>query len=114
MLNALKRPWFEARSLGVLQVYYEQPLKKPLPDFERKLLRGAVNITLKDGGTPFDAATRFYAAYAETHVGQGGDLNSIRFGGVLGRASLLRDKMKFWDEHKAALKEVSEMQSSIR
>jgi len=109
MLRISRRHWFEARSLGVLQTYFEQPLKNPLPEFERKLLRGAVNLTIKDGGTPFDAATRFYAGYAETHVGRGGDLNDIRFGGVLGRMLALRSQMKFWDEHKAAMKQVSEM-----
>lgn len=102
------RYWFESPSLAVLQVYYEQPLKKPLPDFEKRLLRGAVNLTRKDGGTPFDAATRFYAAYAETAVLQGRKLNDINFGGVLGRMLVLKDKMKFFDEHKAALKPVSQ------
>lgn len=101
------RPWFQARSLGVLQTYYSQPLKNPLPDFEARLLRGAVNLTMKDGGTPFDAATRFYAAFAETAVGQGRSLNDIGFGGVLGRLSAMRDKMKFYDEHIAVLKTVS-------
>ena len=63
---------------------------------------------MADGGTPFDAATRFYAAYAETALGQGRSLNDINFGGVLGRMSAMRDKMKFYDEHKRAFKSVSE------
>ena len=107
MLGWLTRPWFEARSLGVLQTYYDQPLKNPLPPFEARLLRGAVNLTRKDGGTPFDAATRFYAGYAETAVGQGRSLDDIGFPGVLGRMWSLRGEMKFYDEHLAALKTVS-------
>ncbi len=94
--------------LGVLQTYYSQPLKNPLPQFESQLLRSAVNLTMKDGGTPFDAATRFYAAFAETAVGQGRSLNDIGFGGVLGRLLALRPKMKFYEEHKSALRTVSE------
>jgi hypothetical protein len=108
MIRWLTRPWFQARSLGVLQTYYSQPLQNPLPAFEAQLLRGAVNLTMADGGTPFDAATRFYAAYAESAVGQGRSLNDIGFGGVLGRMSAMRAKMKFYDEHKAALETVSE------
>lgn len=107
MISWLMRPWFQARALGVLQTYYNQPLKNPLPPFEARILRGAVNLTMTDGGTPFDAATRFYAAYAETAVGQGRSLNDIGFGFVLGRLSALRDKMKFYDEHIAMLKTVS-------
>ena len=45
MIRWLTRPWFQARSLGVLQTYYSQPLKNPLPAFEARLLRGAVNVT---------------------------------------------------------------------
>ena len=107
MIGWLKRSWFESRSLGVLQVYYEQPSKKPLPDFKARLLRGAVNKTMADGGTPFDAATRFYAAYAETTVEKGGSLDSIGWAGALGRFSALRGKMRFYDEHMAAFKGVS-------
>ncbi|WP_425230429.1 hypothetical protein [Sphingomonas sp.] len=107
MFELLRRPWFEARSLSVLQTYYEQTLKLPLPELERKLLRGAVNVTLKAGGTPFDAATRFYTAFAETHLGRGGDLHDIKFGTALGRMWALRDNMKFWGEHMAAMKQVS-------
>lgn len=106
MIRWLTRPWFQARALSVLQTYYDQPLKNPLPEFEGRLLRGAVNLTMKDGGTPLDAATRFYAAFAETAVGQGRSLNDIGFGGVLGRLWALRDK-KFYDEHVAVLKTVS-------
>jgi hypothetical protein len=103
----LRRGWFEARTLAALQTYYEQPLKNPLPQFEAQLLRGAVNLTMKDGGTPVDAATRFYAAYAETALRAGRNLNDINFGGVLGRMFALRDKMKFYDEHRRVLGSVS-------
>lgn len=108
MFGLLKRHWFESRALAVLQLQYKQPLVKPLPPFEAQLLRGAVNLTLKDGGTPFDAATRFYAAFAETAVRRGVDLDSINFGGVLGSSWALRDQMKFPSEHVAALKTVSD------
>lgn len=108
MFSWLTRPWFQARSLSVLQTHFSQPLANPLPAFEARLLRGAVDLTMKEGGTPFDAATRFYAGYAETAVRQGRSLNDIGFGGVLGRLAGLRGQMKFYDEHLAALKTVSQ------
>ncbi len=104
MIGYFKRRWFESRTLAVLQVHYEQPVRKPRPQFEAQLLRGAVNLTMQDGGTPFDAATRFYAAYAETALGRGIDLDSINFFGVLGRMFALRHEMKFYREHHDALK----------
>ena len=108
MVRFLKQRWFAARALAVLQEYYEQPLRQPLPTFEQKLLDGAVNVTIKDGGTPFDAATRFYTVFAESAVRTGRDLAGINFGGVIGRLWTIRDKMKHFDEHKAALQSVRE------
>lgn len=108
MLGLLKRRWLESRALAVLQVHFEQQLQKPLPPFEAQLLRGAANLSLKDGGTPFDAAARFYAAFAETAVRRGVDLNSIQFGLVSARVFALRDRMHFYGEHIAALKTVSD------
>lgn len=107
MLGWLKRSWLKARTLSVLQTYYEQPLNNPLNDFNARLLSGAVNLTLQDGGTPFDAASRFYAAYAEAAIGQGRTLNDINFGGVLGRQLALQSRMRFYGEHVAAFKAVS-------
>ena len=109
MWYPFKRRWFESRALAVLQVYYEQPFKKPLPNFEAKLLRGAVNLTMKDRGTPHDAGTRFMAAYGETTVGRGGSLDDINWWTFLGRMWALRDKMKFWDEHMRNVKSVDRM-----
>lgn len=104
-----KRRWFESRALSVLQVYYEQPLKKPLPEFEARLLRGAVNLTMRDGGSPHDAGTRFMAAYGETTVARGGDLADIRWPTFLGRMLALKPEMKHWDEHMKSVKLVAEM-----
>ncbi len=110
MWYPFKRGWFQARALGVLQVYYEQPLKNPLPDFEARLLRGAVNLTMKDGGSPHDAASRFMAALGETTVGRGGDLMDIKWPTFLGRMLALKGEMKHWDEHMAAVKQVSQLE----
>jgi hypothetical protein len=71
------------------------------------MLDGAVNITMQDKGAPFDAATRFYAAYAEETLRTGGDLDSINFFGVLGRLLALRSKMKCYREHLDSLKQIS-------
>ena len=109
MWHPFRKRWFESRSLAVLQVYYEQPFKKPLPPFEAKLLRGAVNLTMKDGGTPHDAGTRFMAAYGETTVGQGGSLQDINWPTFLGRMWALRGQMKHWDEHMRNVKLVDQM-----
>jgi hypothetical protein len=93
----------------VLQIYYEQPFKKPLPSFEAKLLRGAVNLTIKDGGTPHDAGTRFMAAYGETIIGRGGSLEEIKWFTFLGRMWAIRDRMRHWDEHMRNVKLVDKM-----
>jgi len=106
----LFRRWFESRSLAVLQVHFAQPLKQPLPPFEKQLLRGAVNLTRKDGGTPFDAAARFYAAYAETAIGNGRKLIDIGFPTVMARTPALKNRMKFHDEHIATLRQLIEME----
>lgn len=107
MWHPFKRSWFQARALGVLQTYYGQSFQHPLPPLEKQLLRGAVNVTLKDGGTHHDAAMRFYAAYAETSLSQGSDHNDINFGHVSGRMMALKGQMNHFDEHKVALKQVS-------
>lgn len=114
MWYPFKRHWFESRALAVLQVYYEQPFKKPLPPFEAKLLRGAVNKTIADNGTPHDAGTRFMAAYGETTVGRGGSLDDIKWATFLGRMWALRGEMTLWDEHMRSVKMVSEMAKDRR
>jgi hypothetical protein len=69
---------------------------------------------MKDRGTPIDAAFRFYGGYAETAVGSGRDLNDIGFGLATGRLFALRDRVKFYDEHVAALESVSALANNPR
>lgn len=63
-----------------------------------------MNVTLNDGGTPFDAATRFYAALVETSVREGKSLSELNFGLVLGRLFALRAKFRHFNEHISTLK----------
>lgn len=76
-------------------------------------MRGAVALTMRDKGTPIDAAFRFYAAYAETVAGQGRDLNEINFGRAGGRLLALKDSLKFYPEHHSALKSVAALRDKI-
>src|SRR3546814_19255607 len=74
--------------------------------FEAGILRAATDQTIRDRGTPHDAAARFYASYAVEAARNGSDLSEIKFGNVLGRLLTLKQEMLFFDEHKADRKSV--------
>src|SRR3546814_3801280 len=78
MLGFLKRRWMEAQALSVLQTFFDLQLKNPLPTFEAGILRAATDQTIRDRGTPHDAAARFYASYAEEAARNGSDLREIK------------------------------------
>jgi hypothetical protein len=100
--------WFEARVLSALQGYLDQPLPKPLPHFERQLLGMMAKLTRMNGGTPLDAASRFYSAYADRALDGGSSLDDVGFAGVAGRIFASRGKMNFYPEHHAALLKLRE------
>src|SRR3546814_9424815 len=104
----------EAQALSVLQTFFDLQLKNPLPTFEAGILRAATDQTIRDRGTPHDAAARFYASYAEAAARNGSDLSEIKFGNVLGRLLTLKQEMLFFDEHKRSEEHTSELQSLMR
>src|SRR3546814_9852143 len=112
MLGFLKRRWMEAQALSVLQTFFDLQLKNPLPTFEAGILRAATDQTIRDRGTPHDAAARFYASYAEEAARNGSDLSEIKFGNVLSRLLTLKQEMLFFDERSE--EHTSELQSLMR
>lgn len=106
MLKNLQKSWFQARTLSVVQTYFEQPIHNPLPQSDAEMMSRAVRQTMLDGGSPHDAALRYFVALAEKTVRAGGKLDEIRFFHVLGRSWAIRTKMKFYAEHVRALKQM--------
>src|SRR3546814_16789192 len=92
MLGFLKRRWMEAQALSVLQTFFDLQLKNPLPTFEAGILRAATDQTIRDRGTPHEAAARFYASYAEEADRNGSDLREIQVGNEFGILIPLKPK----------------------
>ena len=96
------------RSLSALQVYFEQPLREPLPLAINHALRDLSKQAINDGATPIDTALRYYHWMLQQSAAKNQPLDELDYVGVLGRMFALRDRMKFYREHQEALLKVGE------
>ena len=114
MLQRPKVGWHKARALSALQTYFKQPLSELLPDQVDLQLKRLSVKAIEEQVSPIDTALRYYAEFAAEHVARQRPLDEIGFFGVLGRITVLRDKLDRYDEHHKTLLAIANAEKELR